>query len=95
MSDTPWRKKNLTEEEKKPKVRPNAKGEGMTLENLITSHTGTSVATARPIPSYRYTKYKGEGPDASAHRAGANDFLQVPSRFNDLLVYRDGREVQL
>ena len=79
-------------------------GTGMMLPGLVAEQKrmldrrtyGTQpAASGRITNSSTRGKYKGEVVDQSSMRHGANDFLQIPSRFNNDLRYRDGRKVML
>lgn len=106
MTETQLRHKRLTDTEKKAATaakRLKPLGTGMMLPGLVAEqkrllkrhNDGPSVATTRITNCSTSGDYKGQGPDASDHRSGANDFLKIPSRFNGVLHYRDGRKVAL
>jgi hypothetical protein len=78
-------------------------GTGMMLPGLVAekkrmlairTYGSQHAAPSRITNSSAKRNYEGEGIDQSSMRPGANDFLQVPSRFNDDLSYRDGRTLQ-
>lgn len=66
----------------------------MYSERLAAMGRRTTMATpARVTNSSTSGTYSGAELADPATRIGADDFLAIPSRFGDVLRYRDGREV--